>query len=389
MGWTASIIQDKERKMTKRDRVITTLNHKEPDRVPKDCGWATGMTDDAYNRFIDFLGIKNDRAEFNEWRMVARFDERVLEALDVDIVSVFLRAPRGYKPKVRPDGTVVNEWGMVRRNIELYTEIVGYPLANAKVEDIGRFPWPDPYAPGRTDGLREEVERLYNETDYAIKAVVPMNSFLEFSLWMRGFEQFFVDLAWDEDFANALLDKELELQKGFYEILLDAVGDYIQVIETSDDLGTQRAPQISLEMYRKFIKPRQREINDFIHARTDAKVFQHSCGSAYQFIPDLIEIGLDILESIQPLAKDMEPDRLKREFGDRLSFWGGIDIQRVLPYGSPKEVEEHVRTRIEALASSGGYVVSPAHCIQKDTSPENILALFRAVDKFGTYPISL
>ncbi len=374
--------------MTKRQRVIAALNHKEPDRVPKDCSWTAGMTDDAYKRFVDYLGIKDDRGEFNEWRIVARFDERVLEALNIDIVSVFLRAPRGYKPRVNPDGTIVNEWGMARRNVDLYTEIVGHPLANAKAEDIERFPWPDPYAPGRTDGLKEEVKRLYNETDYAIKAAVPINSFLEFSLWMRGFEQFFVDLALNEDFVNTLLDKELELQKGFYEVLLDAVGDYIQVIETSDDLGTQRGPQISLEMYRRFIKSRQKEINDFIHSRTDAKVFQHSCGSVHLFIPDLIEIGLDILEPIQPLAKDMEPEKLK-EFGDKLCFWGGIDIQRILPYGTPEEVEEHVRSKIKMLAPGGGYVVSPAHCIQKDTSPENILALYRTVDKFGKYPINL
>lgn len=374
--------------MTKRQRVIAALNHKEPDRVPKDCSWAAGMTDDAYKRFVDYLGIKDDRGEFNEWRIVARFDERVLEALNIDIVSVFLRAPRGYKPRVNPDGTIVNEWGMARRNVDLYTEIVGHPLANAKAEDIERFPWPDPYAPGRTDGLKEEVKRLYNETDYAIKAAVPINSFLEFSLWMRGFEQFFVDLALNEDFVNTLLDKELELQKGFYEVLLDAVGDYIQVIETSDDLGTQRGPQISLEMYRRFIKSRQKEINDFIHSRTDAKVFQHSCGSVHLFIPDLIEIGLDILEPIQPLAKDMEPEKLK-EFGDKLCFWGGIDIQRILPYGTPEEVGEHVRSKIKMLAPGGGYVVSPAHCIQKDTSPENILALYRTVDKFGKYPINL
>ncbi|TES84673.1 hypothetical protein E3J95_06200 [Candidatus Aerophobetes bacterium] len=374
--------------MTKRERVITTLNHKEPDRVPKDCSAAAGMTDDTYKRFIDFLGIKDDKSEFNEWRIVARFDERVLDALNVDIVSIFLRAPREYEPRVKPDGSIVNEWGMVRKNIDLYTEIVGHPLANLEVEDIERFPWPDPYAPGRTDGLREEVKRLYSETDYAIKAACPMNSFLEFSLWMRGFEEFFVDLALHEDFVNALLDKELELQKGFYEVLLDAVGDYIQIIETSDDLGTQRGPQISLEMYRKFIKPRQKEINDFIHRRTDAKLFQHTCGSAYQFIPDLIEIGLDILEPIQPLAKDMEPERLKKEFGDRLSFWGGIDIQHVLPYGTPEEVGEHVESRLKVLAPGGGYVVSPAHCIQKDTPPENILALFRAVDELGRYPIN-
>jgi len=374
--------------MTKRERVVSALNHEEPDRVPKDCSWAAGMTDNAYKRFVDFLRIKNDRSEFTELRAVARFDERVLEALNVDIVTVFLRSPRGYKPTINPDGTIINEWGMIRKDVGSYVEFVGYPLADAKLEDIERYPWPDPHAPGRTDGLREEVERLYNETDYAIKCAFPMNSFMETSTWMRGFEQFFLDLASDEEFVNALLDKELELQKGFYEVLLDAVGDYIQVIETSDDLGTQRGPQISVDMYRKFIKPRQKEMNDFIHRRTDAKLFQHSCGSVYQFIPDLIEIGLDILEPIQPLAKDMEPEKLK-EFADRLCFWGGVDIQRILPCGRPEEIEEHVRTRIKALAPGGGYVVSPAHCIQKDTPPENILALYRAVDKFGRYPIDL
>lgn len=374
--------------MTKRERVIAALNHQEPDRVPKDCSWDAGMTDVTYKRFVDFLGIKNDQSEFNEWKLVARFDERVLKALNVDVVGVIPRAPRGYKPKVNPDGTMVNEWGWIRRDVGQYSEIVRNPLANAKVEDIERYPWPDPYAPGRTDGLSKEVERLYNETDYAIKAVAPMSSFLETSTWMRGLEQFFIDLASDEEFVNVLLDKELELQKGFYEVVLDAVGDYIQVIATSDDLGHQQGPLISPETYRRFIKPRQKEINDFIHERTDAKLLQHSDGSVYQFIPDLIEIGVDILEAIQPLAKDMEAERLK-EFGDKICFWGGIDIQRVLPNGSPEEVEEHVKSQIKALAPGGGYVVSPAHCIQEDTPAENILALYRAVDKFGRYPIDL
>lgn len=375
--------------MTKRERVITALNHQEPDRVPRDCGGVAGMTDDAYTRFIGFLGIKDDRAEFGDARTVVRFDERVLETLDVDVVTVFLRPPTGYEPTVNPDGTTTDEWGMVRKNTNLYRELVGHPLANTRTEDIQGYAWPDPYAAGRTNGLREEVTRLHDETDYAIKAALPMNSFLEFSLWMRGFEQFFMDLASDEDFVNTLLDKELELQKGFYEVLLDAVGDYIQVIETADDLGSQRGPLISLQMYRKFIKPRQKEINDFIHSRTDAKILQHTCGSVRQFLPDLIDTGLDILESVQPLAEDMEPDRLKREFGERLSFWGGIDIQCILPYSSPEEVEEHVRSRINALAKGGGYVVSPAHCIQKDTPPENVITLYRAVDKFGRYPIGL
>ncbi|UCG94362.1 MAG: uroporphyrinogen decarboxylase [Candidatus Aerophobus sp.] len=376
--------------MSKRERVVTALNHREPDRVPKDCSGVAGMTDKTYKRFVDFLGIKDDKSEFNqEWRIVNRFDKRALEALGVDTINVFLREPRGYKPKVNPDGTITNEWGIIKKNVGSYIEIVGHPLSSAEVKDIYRYPWPDPCAPGRTDGLREEVERLYNETDYAIKAAAPMNSFLEFSQWLRGFEQFLVDLILNEDFVNVLLDRELELQKGFYEVLLDAVGDYIQIVETSDDLGAQQGPLISLETYRKFIKPRQKEINDFIHGRTDAKIFQHSDGSVYQLIPDLIETGLDILEPVQPLAKNMEPQRLKKEFGDRLCFWGGIDIQSVLPKASVEEVENHVRSRIRALAPGGGYVVSPAHNIQEDTPCENILALYRAVDRFGQYPIDI
>ncbi len=376
--------------MTKRERVITALDHREPDRVPKDCSGVAGMTDEAYKRFSDFLGIKDGKGEFSpEWRIVTRFDERMLEALGVDIVNVFLRHPREYRPKVHPDGTITDEWGITKKNVGSYMEIVGHPLAGAGLKDIHRYPWPDPYAPGRTEGLKEEVERLYHETGYAIKAAVPMNSFLEFSQWLRGFEQFLVDLALNEDFVNVLLDKELELQKGFYEVLLDAVGDYIQIVETSDDLGAQRGPLISSETYRKFIKFRQKEINDFIHGKTHAKIFQHSDGSVYQLIPDLIETGLDILEPVQPLAKNMEPERLKKEFGHRLCFWGGIDIQWVLPKGSTEEVENHVRSRIKALAPDGGYVVAAAHNIQEDVPCENILALYGAVDKFGKYPIAL
>lgn len=137
------------------------------------------------------------------------------------------------------------------------------------------------------------------------------------------------------------------------------------------------------------VKPRQKQIFSFIKKRTDAKLYLHSCGAIYEFIPDIIECGVDVLNPVQVSAKGMDTKRFKQEFGDRLSFWGAIDTQRILPFGTPGDVEEEVKRRIYDLASGGGYVLAPVHNIQANVPPENIVAMFEAAKKYGKYPIKL
>ena len=157
----------------------------------------------------------------------------------------------------------------------------------------------------------------------------------------------------------------------------------------SDDLGGENAPLISPDLYREMVKPAQKKLWQFIKDNTEAQLFQHTCGNVYSLIPDLIEIGVDILNPVQVAAKDMDSKRLKEEFGDRLTFWGAIDTQRVLPYGSPEDVETEVKKRIADMAPGGGYVLTAVHNIQAGVSPENICMMYDAAKKYGKYPIDL
>lgn len=376
--------------MTPRERVWKALNHEEPDRIPVDLGGnSSGMTDVAYEHLAEYLGIKDDTATFTEWRTVGYFDERVLAFLNVDIREIHLESPQGHKPKIHSDGTIENEWGMLRKNVGYYSEIVRSPLGGLTVKDLDNFSWPNPNDPERVAGLQKRARKLFKETDCGIKLTDPMNLFNEMSYMLRGFEQFMVDLATNPRFVFALVEKELELLFGFYGSALDAVGQYIQIVETSDDYGTQSGPMISLSTYRKYFKKAHRELNEFIKSKTEAKIFLHSCGSVREFITDFIEVGVEVLNPIQPSARNMAPEGLKKEFGKDICFHGGIDIQQVLPRGTSSDVEQEVKTKIKILAPGGGYMLAPTHHIQPDTPPENVVAMYDSAHQCGQYPINL
>jgi uroporphyrinogen decarboxylase len=378
--------------ITSRERVWKALNHEEPDKLPVDLGGnSSGMTDIAYKQLIHYLGIKNDIATFSEWRTVENFDERVLEFLNIDIREIHMEPPQGYKPKVYSNSNknIENEWGMLRKDTGYYSEIIRAPLEDLKTKDLENFSWPNPYDPGRIKGLREKAKKLFENTGYAIKLTDPMNLFNEISYMLRGFEKFMMDLVTNEKFVFTLVEKELELLIGFYGVALDAVGQYIQIVETSDDYGTQNGPMISPSMYRKFFKKPHRQLNDFIRSKTKAKILLHSCGSVRAFVPDFIDVGVDVLNPIQPFAKDMNLKEIKKEFGKYLCFHGGIDIQQILPRGRIKDIEEHVKAVIDAMAVGGGYILAPTHNIQPDTPSENVIAMYEYAKEHGQYPINV
>jgi len=231
--------------------------------------------------------------------------------------------------------------------------------------------------------LAEEAHRLYEETDYALVADFLGGGIFEQALWMRGFERFMMDMVSDEPFATALLDTLLELYIEFYAVYLEAVGPYVQIVAVGDDLGMQTGPLISPRLYRRLIKPRHRELYDFIHSRTEAKIMHHTCGSVFPFVQDLIDVGVDILNPIQTSARGMDPVALKREFGERLVFHGGIDVQQILPFATPERVREEVRHIVTTLGQGGGYIFAPSHNIQADVPPENIVAMYEAIQEIS------
>ncbi len=377
--------------MTPRERVLTALGHGEPDRVPLDLGGlSTTIEVDPYQELKVHLGIKSETKLF--LRDHVDPPEELLKEFQIDTRYIRIGRPQNFKVRIDADNSYLDEWGTRWRKPEssLYWDPVDWPLKDATIEALEAYEWPNPNDPGRTAGLRAEARRLREETDYAIVADMPVLGIFETAgVCLRGIERFMMDLVLDKPFAEALLNKLADLHIELYGRYLDAVGEYIDVVVVSDDLGGEHAPLISPEIYREMVKPAQKRLWRFIKSKTKAYLFMHTCGSVYRLIPDLIELGVDILNPVQVAAKDMDTTRLKKEFGNRLTFWGGVDTQKVLPYGSPQDVEEEVKKRIADLAPGGGYVLTAVHNIQAGVSPENICAMYDAAREYGTYPINL
>jgi uroporphyrinogen decarboxylase len=252
-------------------------------------------------------------------------------------------------------------------------DMIAHPLSEATVDDIERHNWPDPLDEGRYVGLREQAKELKENTDYAVIATTVDSGFFERSWYVCGWERFFTSLVAEPTFAVALMEKICDIQMQRWDRFLQEVGQYADVIAIGDDIAIHNSPVMSPEMYRKIVKPIQAKFYRFIKERTDAKLLYHSCGNVSPLIDDLIEIGVDALNPVQVSAVDMDSKQLNKRFGGKICFWGGIDTQRVLPFGSPDDVRAEVRRRIADLAP--GYVLSAVHNIQDDVSPENICAM--------------
>jgi uroporphyrinogen decarboxylase len=284
----------------------------------------------------------------------------------------------------------VNEWGIkfhMPKQDGHYFDLVDYPLKDPSLDAIAEFPWPDPNDPARWEGLREHARDLYENTDYAlVVGCIFGGGTFEFPQYLRGMEAFLSDLLLAPRFAEALTERITQMLIAAYEAMLDQVGPYVQVVTLCDDLSTQRGPFISPDLYRRFFKERQRRLIEAIKRKTDAKIMMHICGAARRFIPDLIEIGVDILNPVQVSAAGMDVQALKRDFGADLSFWGGVcNPQHTLPFGSADDVRQEVRRYIDVLAPGGGFVFAPVHNIQDGVPPANVLALFETAHQVGVY----
>ncbi len=376
--------------MTPRERLLTALAHKRPDRVPIDLGGVvTGIHRDAYNRLKEYWGIEEETEIHDFKQQLAKPSETMLEKMGVDtrFLDSGSRSSRGVEIFEGEDYYgYTDAWGIewrMPKALPLYYDMVNHPMADLTVADLDHYDYP-PLASATDESivaLASIARDLYENTDYGLMIFGPA-SFFEFPWYLRGFENYLMDMMLNETFLNKLLDKLLEQCIAYWEAHLAAVADYVQVVQVADDLGHQGGPMMSLELFEKFVKPRQKEVIDFIKARTDAYICIHSCGSIRQFIPSLIENGIDAINPVQVSAADMDPAELKAEFGDRLSFWGGIDTQHILPNGSPEEVAAETRRIIEILGENGGYVLNSVHNIQADVPPENIIAMFETAKAY-------
>jgi uroporphyrinogen decarboxylase len=381
------------KQMTSRERVATALNHQEPDRVPLDigAGQSTGLIVEAYENLQAYTGITGASGWLSKTFRVARLDDATLARLGSDVRPLQLRPPRNWQPPASEDGTFIDELGIQWQQAPLpgrgyYWEQITFPLAEATISDLDRYPWPDPHDPGRYAGLADEAADLYHNTPYAILGDCGFKNHWEPVFMLCGMERALTDVVGNPAFTQALLEKIAGLDFAVTRHFLEATGKYLTVIRTSDDLATQNSLMMSPSAYRKLVKPYHQRYFRLIKEHTEAKIFFHSCGNIVPLLDDLIEAGVEVLNPVQ-VSAFKDPAEVKARFGDRLSFWGGIDTHRVLPSGSPEDVREEVRLRIRQFGPGGGFVAASVHNIQPDVPPQNILALADAVRELGTYPI--
>jgi len=380
--------------LSHRERVRIALNHQEPDRVPTDLG-STGcstLTVEAYRRLRAHLGMApKEPFIISRAAQIVVPHEEVMQLLDVDLRGIYYRPPRLDKTKELGDGRIINEWGVTlcKPAGGLYYDIVDNPLKEATIGDLEGYHWPDPSDPGRFEGLEEEAEYLYRNTDYALVGPGCETGLFEDAWALRGFENFLADLILNPDFVHALLRHVLEIRKAMMGRYLKLVGKYLDVVYIADDVTMQTGPFMSPETYRRLIRPYQKEFLQFTKERTQAKLFYHCCGNVVPLLEDFIEMGADIINPVQVSAREMDTKVLKERFGDRASFWGAVDTQHVLPHGLVEEVEAEVRQRIHDLGPGGGFVLAAVHNIQPDVSPQNIIAVAEAARKFGAYPLTV
>jgi len=377
--------------MNSRERVITTTNFKEPDKVPIDLNGTncTALTYPAYSSLREYLGLEEDKKIdiSDTMQGTVRSKEDILSLYEIDTRTIFLKDSLLIQNKFLPDGSFYDEFGARWKPVLYYYDCIERPLLNAtSVNDLKKVKWEDTSDKTRIRGIREEARDLFENTQYCLVADIPAWGPFEGGCVFRGYDNFLMDLYSNVNFAQALLDKITEAALARWEILINEVGEYIQVAAQGDDVGMQNSTFTSPEMYRKFIKPLHKRIFDFIHSRSNAKVFLHTCGSVYDLIPDFIEVGVNILSPVQRGAAKMDIKTLKKEFGKNICFWGGgIDIQQQLPFYTPKQIEEEIKKTIEIMAPGGGFIFWPTHNIQADTTPDRIDSMFKSVIKYRNY----
>jgi uroporphyrinogen decarboxylase len=380
--------------MNSRERVLKSLNHIEPDRVPIDLGstLVTGINIKAYKEVLEMLGLnylKKDKI-FDPIQQIADVDDILLNRFHIDFKGVYRKAPRNWVAEEWEDERYFyfkDGWGSTYAMPKIngyYYDFVGFPLSNFNEETYNNFKFPDHLDKSTTEGIGKEVEKVINKDKRC--AIFGTNGYsvglLQNLTYTIGFEEALISIKINKSLTEKYLDELTRRDIEFYENFLDNEGKDIDIITYYDDFGIQDTLFISRSDFLDLFKERYTQIFDSIHKKKkDVKIFFHTDGAVYEIIPDLIEMGIDILNPIQVSARGMDPKRLKKEFGKDIVLWGGLDTQHILPYGTVKEVKDYIKKLFEDLAPGGGFVFSSVHNIQANVPVENIIAAFDTIIK--------
>lgn len=375
--------------MSRRQNFFDTMNHKRPENVIIDFGGnpLSTMEGRSQDFLLDFLGYQREpEPERLLFAQTRRVDERILKHFDTDTRSVgHILMPKDSQFKMISDTEYIDEWGIRRIFTGLYWDAVNTPLRGATMEDLDnyQFPNPDSIPEAELAAIAKEAKYLYENTDYVICAEHPTYGIFELGCWLLGFDDFLCRLIEEPEFVEKLFEIITDYQKKIIKRYYGSIGKYIHYTSSGDDFATQRAPFISPAMFREMIVPYYKERIRYTKEFTNAYFLHHSCGSVYRLLDDIIDMGTDILNPIQPKAADMEPGRLKREFGDRIVFHGGLDTQEVLPFLEESAIRETVEEVMDIMIQDGGYIFAAAHNIQEDVPPEKLTVMLETARKAG------
>lgn len=406
--------------MTARERVLAAINHREGDRVPLDLGAtpSSGISAIAYNNLKKHLGITEGHTRvYDVVQQVAQPEDFILDRFGVDVVDVgrafndkdsdwydvtladgsAAQYPVWFRPERQADGSWLAKdgEGVIAKMpagatffdqaffpfLEDYPESwdgLDHAMSRVLWSALVHSPWDHAGEDGFYEMLREKTLKLRQSTDRALMIVCGCNLF-EWGTFLRRMDNFLMDIMTDEENVEALLEQLMIRHMATLEKVCAAVGDIVDILRFGDDLGMNTGLFMPPEKYRKLFKPHHTMLNEYVHKHSGMKTLLHSCGSLYPILPDLIEAGYDILNPVQTSAYQMDPEVLKREFGRDITFWGGgCNTRSVLNHGTPAEVYDHCRRRIEIFARDGGFVFNQEHNILPDVPPENILAMVKA-----------
>ncbi len=383
--------------MKPRERFLRAIERKEPDRVPIDFGGVCWSIVDSpfkehrpYLELCKYLGIKDYEEPYSHPMMfeVDNVDEQVLQRFGVDCRYMFAHnLPLRYDPQ---GGAVIGTFGYRMKPVGYYGSPDRYPMRDLKtVQEIEDYPdWPDPDDPlFKQEGLRDEALKLREKfPDHALGIDLELlcGGQLDLMDVLFGLDCWLMNLKNRPDLHHAWMNKFLRVTDKIAYNILSQVGDIVDIVLTSNDLGTQQGPFISYDDYLKHIKPYEvRLIKRVKEWAPNVKVLMHTCGSVDVFMRDRAEMGVDVINPMNPLAKNMNPENLQKNFGDIMSFHGGVDIQRLLPFGTPEEIKAEVKRLIKLWMPEGGWIAAPSHDIQPDTPPENIVAVYDTLQEFG------
>ncbi len=378
--------------MNRREIFTATLNHQQPERVLVDYGKHIGSFHiNAYKMLKEKLGIQTESKILDRMAQNVVLDEDVCQRLGIDfrwvvpnwvgVRDVEIDGERGYIDMWQTP----HKWTDVGQYYAIHSS--PFNMETLTQADIDNFPWPQP-DPTMFTGLREQAKYWHENTDYVVGADGIKVGILQTASQLRGYDKLFLDFSINPDIAHRFLDRLSESINAMYRQYMQVVGDYVQVMVITDDQGTQNSLMISPKMFREFIKPRLKSLIETIKSTADVKVFMHCDGAITKIIPDLIEIGVDILNPVQTVVKGFDDTQaLREQFGNQICFHGGMDVQQVLPNYTPEQIRAEVARRIRDLGSNGGYIIAPCHNINIDIPLENVTTMFEAAKEFGQYPL--